>query len=89
MLDSLKQMYAMQKQAREMQALLANERKTGTSRDGTVSLVINGSFEVLDVSFADNHLYDKVKTGRAIKEAFDSAGAEIKKSLVEKMKSMQ
>lgn len=79
----------MQKQAREMQALLANERKTGISRDGTVSLVINGSFEVLEVSFADTHAYDKLKTSRAVKEAFDSASAQVKKSLVEKMKSMQ
>ncbi|MBI2055824.1 MAG: YbaB/EbfC family nucleoid-associated protein [Candidatus Sungbacteria bacterium] len=89
MLDGLKNLYNLQKQAREVQVMLSGERQTGSSRDATVSVALNGSFEVLEVSFADNHLYDKAKTARAEKEAFESASAKIKESLVNKMKGMQ
>lgn len=79
----------MQKQVREMQALLASERSTGASRDKTVSVVMNGGFELLEISFADHHIYDKTKTARAIKEAFENASGKIKESLAEKMRGLQ
>jgi len=81
-------MYQMQKQAREMQALLGAERAMGLSKDGVIQITLSGSFDVLDVVVADGIELTKDMVQKDIKEAFTDAQQKVKGILMQKFKGM-
>lgn len=88
MLDKLKGMYQLQKQARELQARFAQERVEGASRDGTFRVTLTGNQEVLAVSIAENADLSREAVERNAKEAFSDAMAKLKNLLASKMREM-
>ena len=77
----------MQKQAREMQAMLAAERVTGVSRDGKFQIIMNGAQDVIEVNVPLEGL-EKASVEHGIKEAFTDAQEKVKKVMMEKLKGM-
>ncbi|OGZ45945.1 MAG: hypothetical protein A3J54_03000 [Candidatus Ryanbacteria bacterium RIFCSPHIGHO2_02_FULL_45_13b] len=88
MFDKLKDMYQMQKQAREMQALLGAERAVGSSKDGVIQITLSGSFDVVDVVVTDGAQLTKDVVQKDIKEAFTDAQQKVKGILMQKFKGM-
>jgi len=88
MFDKLKDMYQMQKQAREMQALLGVERAVGSSKDGIIQITLSGSFDLVDIVVAESTVLSKDNVERAIKEAFTDAQQKVKGILMQKFKGM-
>lgn len=88
MLDKLKDMYQLQKQARELQARLSSERATGASRDGSFRVELNGNQEVLSVSVSENANLSRESVERNAKEAFSDALSKLKNMLASKMREM-
>lgn len=88
MFDKIKDMYAMRKEAQEMQAVLASERATGASRDGSVRITMTGGFDIVEVLVADGATLTKESVERAVKEAFVDAQQKIKGILMQKFKGM-
>lgn len=88
MFDKLKDMYAMRKEAQEMQAVLGAERATGTSRDGSVRITMTGGFDIVEVLVAEGAALTKERVERAVKEAFVDAQQKIKGILMQKFKGM-
>lgn len=78
----------MQKQAREMQAMLGAERAVGSSKNGIVHITLSGSFDVLDVTVADGVRLAKESMEKDIKEAFTDAQQKVKGILMQKFKGM-
>ena len=88
MFDKLKDIYQLQKQAREMQSRLATERVEGMSRDGSFRVALNGNQEVLSVSITENANLSREAVERNSKEAFSDALAKLKNLLAAKMREM-
>ena len=88
MFDKIKDMYQMQKQAREMQALLGAERAIGSSKDGVIQITLTGSFDMVDVMVSDGSQLTKELVQKDIKEAFTDAQQKIKGILMQKFKGM-
>jgi DNA-binding protein YbaB len=88
MLDKLKDMYQLQKQAREMQARLAQERVEGVSRDGSFRVALNGNQEVLSVSVAEQTNLSRELVEQNMKEAFSDALSKLKNLLASKMREI-
>ena len=88
MFDKIKDMYQMQKQAREMQTMLNAEQAMGSSKDGSIQITLNGSFEVINVSVSDEIPLTKDLVQKGIKEAFTDAQQKIKGILMQKFKGM-
>jgi DNA-binding protein YbaB len=88
MLDKLKDIYQLQKQARAMQAILAKEEVTGTSRDGSFSITINGNQDVRGVTVVDGTELTKEIIERNAKEAFTDALTKVKNIMAQKMQGM-
>ncbi len=78
----------MQKQAREMQTMLNAEQAVGSSKDGSIQITLNGSFEVINVSVSDASPLTKDLVQRGIKESFTDAQQKIKGILMQKFKGM-
>lgn len=78
----------MQKQAREMQALLGAERAVGSSKDGVIQITLSGSFDVVDVVVTDGAQLTKDVVQKDIKEAFTDAQQKVKGILMQKFKGM-
>ena len=88
MFDKLKDAYHMREQAKEMQAVLSKEQVTGSSRDGTFHITINGSFDVQDVLVREGAELSKTLVEKGIKEAFIDASQKLKGVLMQKFKGM-
>ncbi len=88
MFDKLKDIYQLQKQAREIQSRLAAERVEGMSRDGSFRVALNGNQEVLSVSVAENANLSREKVEQNSKEAFADALAKLKNLLAAKMREI-
>ena len=88
MLDKLKDLYNLQKQARELQSRLAGERVEGVSRDGSFHVDLNGNQEVLSVSISENVNLSREIMERNAKEAFSDALSKLKNLLASKMREM-
>lgn len=56
MLDKMKQLYQLQKQAREIQKELKDTEIEARSSDGSVSVVFNGEIHIVDVKIAESLL---------------------------------
>ena len=88
MLEKLKDMYQLQKQARELQSRLGAERVEGTSRDGSFRVALNGNQEVLSVSVSESADLGREMVERNTKEAFTDALSKLKNLLASKMREM-
>ena len=88
MLEKLKDLYQLQKQAREIQSRLASERVEGISRDGLFRVSLNGNLEVLSVSVAEDLNLTREKVEQNSKEAFSDALSKLKNLLAAKMREM-
>lgn len=88
MLDKLKDLYQLQKQAREIQSRLASECVEGASRDGSFRVELNGNQEVLSVSVSENASMLREAVERNAKEAFSDALSKLKNLLAQKMREM-
>ncbi len=87
MLDKIKELYNLKKQAQELQSQLGNERVIGKSRDGRFSVVMNGNQELLEVYVPTMELV-KIEVEQGIKEAFNDARGKIESLLRTKMSGM-
>ena len=88
MFDKFKDLMAMKKQAEEMQAQLALEHFTGTSRDGQISMTINGNQDIITVSVPEDGQLAKIAVERGIKEAHADARSKSESVLRNKMMGM-
>jgi DNA-binding protein YbaB len=88
MLDKIKDLYHLQKQAREMQSRLAQERAEGMSRDGSFRVTLNGNQEVLSVSVSETAPLSRERVEQNATEAFSDALTKLKHILASKMREM-
>lgn len=88
MLEKLKDLYQLQKQAREIQTRLSAERVEGISRDGSFRVILNGNQELLSVSVSENANLAREKVEQNSKEAFSDALTKLKNLLASKMREM-
>jgi DNA-binding protein YbaB len=88
MFGQLKDMYNLQKQAREMKKQLESEQITGTSKDGLIQLTINGSYELLSVKVSPEAQLSPADIEKGVKQAYEDANSRIKSILMEKFKGM-
>ena len=88
MFDKVKDLYNLQKQARELQAQLAGERVEGVSRDGLMRVSMNGTYEVLSVSVGENVNITREWVEQHTKEACNDALAKLKNLLASKMREV-
>jgi len=81
--SNMKDMYKLQREAKEMQKKLREVRITGASDDGSIKLFMNGAQEFEDI-FIDQSLMDAADTDlfkRRFKEAFKDYQKNLQKQL--------
>lgn len=88
MFGQMKDLYNIQKQAREMKKQLEAEAVTGTSKDGSIKMTINGSYELLSVKISPDAQLSPAGLEQGVTQAFNDASAQIKSILMEKFKGM-
>jgi DNA-binding protein YbaB len=88
MFGQLKDMYNLQKQAREMKKQLESENVTGSSKDGQIQLTINGSYELQSVKVAADAQLSPSEIENGIRQAYEDANGQLKSILMEKFKGM-
>jgi len=86
MFDNLKNLYAMKKQAEELQRQMAGEKINGSC--GLVNLTINGNQELLDVQINSTELVDPQTVASDFKKAYNVAQKEMKNMLSKRFKGM-
>jgi DNA-binding YbaB/EbfC family protein len=81
MFDKMKQLYEMQKQARQLQAQLGEMKVEKTNSDGTLKLTVNGTQKVENLSIDPSWLDPNKKTAleKALRQLMNDAFAEIQK----------
>jgi DNA-binding YbaB/EbfC family protein len=89
MFDQLKDLYNLRKQAAELQKQLESERISSDSNNGLVTITINGSHQLLDLTI-NKELAEtnKEQLSGAIKDAYNQAAENLKSLLAEKFKGM-
>jgi DNA-binding protein YbaB len=88
MFGQLKDMYNLQKQAREMKRQLESEEITGTSKDGLMHITINGSYDLVRVKVDETAQLSPSQIEQDIRQAYDDANSRLKSILMEKFKGM-
>ena len=88
MFGQLKDLYNLRKQAAEMQKMLAQERITGTSQDGSFSVTLNGNHELIEVNVLPNLKLNHPEIAKNIKQAFDDAQEKLKSLLTQKFQGI-
>ncbi len=88
MFGQMKDMYNLRKQAQELQKQLENEKIIGTSKDGLITVTINGNHEILDVKIDSAKELDRLKLETAFKSAYKAAADELKTTLSRKFADM-
>lgn len=88
MFGQIKDLYNLQKQAREMKKQLESEQVTGTSKDETIHITINGSYDLLSVKVNQDAQLSPSQIENNIKQAYEDANGQIKTILMEKFKGM-
>ncbi len=83
--NNLKDMYKLQKQARQMQKELRKQKVTGSSKDDKVKIHMNGAQEYQDIEIDDSLLNPDMK--KLLKKDIEQAFADCQKDLQKKMKS--
>ncbi|MBX4187830.1 MAG: YbaB/EbfC family nucleoid-associated protein [Candidatus Doudnabacteria bacterium] len=88
MFGQMKDLYNLQKQARDMKKQLESEQISGSSTDGKITLTINGSYELLSVKVSPDAELSPSEIEDDIKQAYENANDQLKKILMEKFKGM-
>jgi DNA-binding YbaB/EbfC family protein len=81
MFDKMKQLYDMQKKAKEMQRQLESLRVEKTSKDGMLKAAVNGLFQVQSLSIDPSYLAPARKENleRALQAVINEGLAEVQK----------
>ncbi len=88
MLDKLKDLYNLKKQAQEMQGQLAKQNVTGISRNGQLHITLNGNQEIINVDIKEGMELNKAMLEKSIKEAFTDAHSKLKNILMTQFKDL-
>lgn len=88
MFDQLKDMYNLRKQAQELQKQMASEQVTGSSKDGTFSVTLNGNHELIKVDISTDIDLHHPEIEKNIKEAHHDAQEKLKMMLSQKLQDM-
>jgi DNA-binding YbaB/EbfC family protein len=89
MFESLKNLNNLRKQAAELQKQLEAEKISATSSDGFITVTLNGSHELLDVTInKETSETNKEQFSRSIKDAYSKADAQLKSILAQKFRGM-
>ncbi len=88
MLDKLKDLYNLRKEAQAMQAKLGATQVTGTSKNGSLKITINGNQDVLNVVIEEGMELTKQNLEKAIKEAITQAQTNLKQVLASQFKDL-
>ncbi|MEK7648884.1 MAG: YbaB/EbfC family nucleoid-associated protein [Patescibacteria group bacterium] len=86
-LDKMKDMYEMRKQATQLQALLAKEKVTGASNNNSFKVTLDGNQNVLSVEIDQSIVGDKMQLEKSGREAFSKGLDALKKMMVSKFSS--
>jgi nucleoid-associated protein EbfC len=89
MFNKLKQVKDLRDKAKQMQAMLAEEKVEGSAAWGKVKIQMNGNQQVLGVEINPELLKEteQVKLQSALAEAFNDATKKAQRRMVEKMKA--
>jgi len=87
MLDKLKDLHSMRKEAKELQSALAKEQMTGSSKDGYFRVTMDGNQNVLRVEIDESIVGDRYRLESNAKEAFARALDALKKLMASKFSS--
>jgi DNA-binding protein YbaB len=85
MFDQFKDLYNLQKQAKEMQKQLADEIITGSSPDNAVTITMNGNQEILSVKINNEGLSNQ-QLEAGFKQAFEDSQEKLKRLMMSKFK---
>jgi DNA-binding YbaB/EbfC family protein len=90
MLDKMKQIYEMQKKAKQIQKELKETEIEAQSADGGVTVVFNGEIHIVDVTIAESLLVPEKKREleQAMKSTIAQAIAKAQAIAAEKAKTM-
>lgn len=88
MFDQIKDLYNLQKQAKEIQKQMASQQVIGTSRDGTFSVTINGNHELVKVDISPDIDLTHPNIAQNIKEAHYDAQEKLKALLTQKFQEL-
>lgn len=88
LMDKLKDMNEMRKQAKHMESLLATETVTGKSSGGKIVLIMDGNQNIKSVEVSQDIVGDKSEIGRHIRSALEDLFKQHKKMLQSKFGHM-
>lgn len=88
MFDQIKDLYKLKKQAEELQKQMAREQITGSSRNGTFHVTINGNQELLKVDIAPEIDLHQPEIEKNIKEAHQDAQEKLKHLMAQKFQGL-
>jgi len=88
MFDQIKDLYNLRKQAAELQKQMSSLFVTGTSRDGTFQVTLNGNHELIKVDISPDINLNQPEIAKNVKEAHDDAVNKLKAELATKFKGM-
>lgn len=88
MFGQLKDLYNLQKQAREMQNELKAQLVEGSSQDKKIVITINGNYELQKVSVDPSSDLTPAEIESHVSQAFNDAASKLKDILVNKFKGL-
>jgi len=88
LMDKLKDINEMRKQAKQMEAMLATETVTGKSNGGKIILVTDGNQNIKSVEVSADIIGDKSEIARNIRSAMEDLFKQHKKMLQGKFGNM-
>lgn len=88
MLDKFKQVYELQKKAREIQKELKDTEIEAKSDDGMVAVVMNGEQHLVDIKIDDAALSDKAALEKTLVKVMSEAISQAQALAAEKTKSV-
>lgn len=86
--SKIKDVAQMRKQAKTLQAALAQETVVGSSANGFFTITLDGNQNVLKVDIKEQIVGDKVQLERCAKEALSRAFDNLKKLMVSKYSNL-
>ncbi|MBI2483632.1 YbaB/EbfC family nucleoid-associated protein [Candidatus Uhrbacteria bacterium] len=87
MLDKLKDIHSMRKEAKELQSALAKEQMTGVSKDGHFRVTLDGNQNIIRVEIDPAIVGDLHRLEADAKDAFARALDALKKLMASKFSS--
>jgi DNA-binding YbaB/EbfC family protein len=84
-LGAVKDVYKLQREAKKMQEEMKQVLVTGESKKSLVKVTLNGVQELIDLSFDDQIMDDKVELKKHIKDAYADAQKKLQKEMAKGM----